>query len=89
LSFVVCRQSSYTSPNLIVRVNGASYTTFSGGSTFRVDVCGGHGLSNVIEGAFTYGGAVQNVWFTLQGVHFDGSTARTYADGATFDNPYN
>lgn len=91
LSLTLCRQSSYTNPNVRIGVNGTPYQTFSpSDEQRRPGVCGGgHGMSGVIGGDFTYGGVVRNLSIGVEGILFDGSTAKTVSRGASYDNPFN
>ncbi len=90
LSVTVCRQSSYTSPNVRIYVNGTQSSTYSGEDNIRRQICSGHGMSFVIDNTFTAGGAVVRfVGIGIEGVHFDGSNARFVSGGAGYDNPYN
>jgi hypothetical protein len=90
LSLTVCRQSSYTVPNVTIYVNGAVAQRFSPQDDVRRPaICGGFGLSGVVDGGFSYNGVVQKLSVGIEGVHFDGSTARYVSAGALYDNPYN
>lgn len=90
VTLTVCRQSSYTINNVRLFVNGALSQSFSvQDSTLRPQACGGgHGLSGVYAQTLTYGYAVQKVAIGVEGIHFDGSTARTVGSGAAYTNPY-
>ena len=92
LAVTVCRQSSYTSPNMRIIVNGVAGGVWSGEDGIRrPQVCGDRfGQSFAIDGIFTAGGAVvRNAGVTIEGIYFDGSTATTISRGAGYDNPYN
>jgi hypothetical protein len=90
VSLVVCRQSSYTSPNLQIFVNGQAHQHYNGQDNIRrQDICGGHGMSGLLEAAFSYGGVIQNIRIQLQGIHFDMYTAKEIIRSATYDNPFN
>ncbi|MFC6021761.1 hypothetical protein ACFP2T_37055 [Plantactinospora solaniradicis] len=91
LSLVLCRQSSYTVPNVRIGVNGAPHQSFSNqDDQRRPESCGGgHGMSGTISGAYAYGGVIQNLTVGIEGIHFDGSTARYVSNGAFYDNPFN
>jgi hypothetical protein len=91
LAVTVCRQSSYTSPNVRIFLNGVAGYIYSGeDGILRSAACGGgHGMSYVINGLFTEGIVVRFVGISIEGIHFDGSTATTVTGGAGWDNPYN
>jgi hypothetical protein len=91
LSVTVCRQSSYTSPNVRISVNGVSGGVWTGEDNVRrPQACGGgHGLSFVIDGTFTRASVITRAGISIQGVFFDGSTATSVSGGQGFDNPYN
>ncbi|WP_117208948.1 hypothetical protein [Allorhizocola rhizosphaerae] len=90
LAVTICRQSSYTSPNMRIYVNGTPGPVYAGeDGVRRPHICGGHGLSNVVDGLFTYGGTIVGISVTIEGIHFDGSTARTVSKGRYYDNPFN
>ncbi|MDY7087710.1 MAG: hypothetical protein SYR96_21710 [Actinomycetota bacterium] len=88
LSLVVCRQSSYTTPTVRVNVNGVLEHSIQQDSVYRSQICGGHGLSGELVRTFSYPGVVENISIGIQGVYFDGSTARPVGDGAFYPNPY-
>jgi hypothetical protein len=88
LSLVVCRQSSYTAPNVRINVNGVFEHSIQQDSVYRSEICGGHGLSGELVRTFSYPGVVENISIGIQGVHFDGSTARNVGGGAFYPNPY-
>jgi hypothetical protein len=88
LSLVMCRQSSYTAPNVRINVNGVLTHTIPQDNQYRSEICGGHGLSGAIEGTYSYAGRVEKISVGIQGVHFDGSTARQVSDGRLYLNPY-
>ena len=89
LSLIMCRQSSYTNPQVRVYVNGVYTLFFSPSDNIRrPESCnGGHGLSGVIEGGFGYSGVIANLTISISGIHFDGSTARDVSRSAFYDNP--
>jgi hypothetical protein len=92
LSFVLCRQSSYASPLLMVSVTGTGSggsQIFSGITTLRPDICGGHGQAYVFDGGFAYNGIIRSLTFTLEGVFMNGSNAERPRRTVTIDNPYN
>jgi hypothetical protein len=91
ISLTVCRQSSYTSPNAQVLVNGVSqFYLSSWDGVARPQVCGdAWGQSGATTGGFSYGGVVRNLTVTIQGIHFDGSQAKEIVRSRTYDNPYN
>jgi hypothetical protein len=93
LSLVMCRQSSYTNPHLRIHLNnGTVYHQFfspSDNTRRPVECDGGHGMSGTVVGGFGYGGVISNLTISLEGIHFDMSTARTVSRSATYDNPYN
>jgi len=90
VSLVVCRQSSYTSPNVRFNVNGSASGVYNAeDSTRRPQICGGWGTSGVIAGTFSYGTTVAGVGVGVEGIYFDGSSARSVGGGAYADNPYN
>jgi hypothetical protein len=91
LSLTLCRQSSYTTPHLHVLVNGVEHRFFSGSDgVARPGVCGDRwGQSLAIESGHSYAGVIQTLGFTIEGIHFDGSTARDIVRSRAYDNPYN
>ena len=92
LDVTVCRQSSYTSPNVRLFVNGVAGGAYSGEDNVnRSSICGGPwGLSYAISGTFTAGGAVvRGLGIGIATVFFDGSSARDVGGGGFYDNPYN
>jgi hypothetical protein len=88
LALVMCRQSSYTAPNVRINVNGVLQHTIPQDGQYRSEICGGHGLSGAIDNVFSYAGRVQTISIGIQGLHFDGSTARPVGDGRLYLNPY-
>lgn len=90
LDLTLCRQSSYTSTNLTVNVNGAFHQYYSREDGYRPEACGGgHGLSGVINVDVPYSGVVQNIGLVYSGLHFSGSTATPVSRGAFYDSPFN
>lgn len=92
LSLIMCRQSSYTNPNVRISVNGSSHHSFSpSDGTRRPESCGGgHGMSGVISGVYSYSGVVRNLTVTISGIHFDfPNVAKDVVRSSTYDNPFN
>lgn len=87
LDLTLCRQSSYTSTKL--NVNGAYHQWYSSEDGFRPEVCGGHGLSGVVNVDLPYSGIVRNVELVYQGLYFSGSTATPIGNSRILDNPFN
>jgi hypothetical protein len=90
LTITVCRQSSYVINTVRVSVNGVPERSFSvqDGTPRSAECGGGHGLSGVYVRTISYPGVIENVAIGLEGVHFDGSTARNVGGGRFFPNPY-
>jgi hypothetical protein len=89
LSVVVCRQSSYTVPNVRITVNGVLDRSFAPqDGQPRPEICGGHGLSGVFASTVAYPGRIERIAVGIEGIHFDGSTARPVGGGASYLNPY-
>jgi len=88
LSLVACRQSSYTPVNVRINVNGVFQHDIPQDGQYRPEICGGHGLSGAINGVYASSSRVQNISIGVQGVHFDGSTARYVSNGAFYASPY-
>ncbi|GAB3527327.1 hypothetical protein GCM10027575_64980 [Phytohabitans suffuscus] len=88
LSLVVCRQSAYAAPDARWTVNEDFTRVISQDGVSRPEICGGHGLSGAVERGFSYPGLVQKIRVSIEGIHFDGSTARRVSGGREFLNPY-
>ncbi|MEV0199883.1 hypothetical protein [Nonomuraea sp. NPDC050691] len=89
-SLAMCRESSYSQPNLWISVNGGprSLAWSGGGSPVSIPQC--RYDAYLISAEVQHGGVVANVAFTLDGVHFSNQNVATYhSRTATFDNPYN
>ncbi|MFE2754383.1 hypothetical protein ACFXGA_20530 [Actinosynnema sp. NPDC059335] len=71
------RQSSYVDSKVYIEVNGSSYDAVY--------------QSGAIARDFPYGGTVQNVRLTLEGLYYDGATntVKTVKRSAFYDNPFN
>jgi hypothetical protein len=90
LDVTLCRQSSYVDTILSIRVNNTLQQRFSQrDEILRPDVCGGHGISGVINADFAYSGPIYNIGIGYEGILFDGSTATSVGGGAFYDNPFN
>jgi len=91
LSLIMCRQSSYVNPNVRILINGATHQWFSpSDNTRRPESCaGGHGMSGVIGGVYTYGGIIPSLTVSLSGIHFDYPNAKDVVRSSFYDNPYN
>lgn len=93
LSLTLCRQSSYTSPNVEVHVNGVhQFTIYNSSDGRRPAVCGDYwGQSGLTDSVFSYGGTVRYVTLVLNGLFFDGATntAHPKSRSYTLDNPFN
>ncbi|MBN6052727.1 hypothetical protein JYK22_12385, partial [Nonomuraea sp. RK-328] len=89
-SLTMCRESSYTQPNLWISVNGGPRVlAWSGGGT-PVSIPQCRYTAYLISAEAQPGGVVANVALTLDGVHFSSQSVATYhSRTATFDNPYN
>lgn len=89
VSATICRQSSYTNPNVRVFVNGSLHQYLTGTYGSRPQICGGHGISEAVNSGFAYAGTIYNITISIEGIHFDGSTATTRTRSTTYDNPFN
>jgi hypothetical protein len=90
LDVTLCRQSSYVDTTLSISVNNTLHQRLSRrDEILRPDVCGGHGISGVINADFAYSGTIYNIGIGYEGLHFDGSTARSVGGSAFYDNPFN
>jgi hypothetical protein len=90
LSIVICRQSSYTFPNVRVFANGQPQGTYSSeDGVARPSVCGDRwGMSLGVNQVISYPG-LRSISVAIEGIHFDGSTAYYVYGGAFADNPFN
>ncbi|HEV8561122.1 MAG TPA: hypothetical protein VGR06_32760 [Actinophytocola sp.] len=88
LDLTVCRQSSYTAPNVSVSVNGIPQSV-PHGPPLRPDLCPPREPSWGISGLLTYNGVINNISLKIDGLFFDGSTATPKSKGRTYDNPFN
>jgi len=88
-SLAVCRESSYTPPNVWYAVNGGSRIPISGGgSPVTIPQC--KYTAYQISGAPTSGTVITGVTFTIDGVYFDNhNVAHFFSEAGTYDNPFN
>lgn len=89
LSVTICRQSSYTNPNVRISVNGSLQQYLSGQYGSQPQICGGNGISQTVNSGFAYAGTIQNLTIAIDGIYFDGSTATNLTKSRTYDNPFN
>jgi hypothetical protein len=91
VSLVVCRQSSYTAPNLTLLVNGSHHKMFTPyDGVRRPEICGNnYPTSGAVDLEIPYAGTIYNLTVRLQGVHFDFNTAHYIVRERTYDNPFN
>lgn len=85
LSVQVCRQSSYTPPNVTIYVNGAVHQVITPNSPHA---CGPTNTSGRIDQDFHHGGVINNVTISLQGIHFDMWTAKEIVRSRSYNNPF-